>query len=80
MCARWVPRVMAMTTRSAETVHGLYKAELINRRGPWRSAIQVEMATAEWVNWWNHRRLHGAADNLPPAEHERRWWDAEEVA
>lgn len=65
----------------AETVHGLYKAELINRRGPWRSAVQLEMATAEWVDWWNHRRLHGAADNLPPAEYERRWWEqAEEVA
>lgn len=65
----------------AETVHGLYKAELINRRGPWRSAVQLEMATAEWVDWWNHRRLHGAADNLPPAEYERRLWtQAEEVA
>lgn len=65
----------------AETVHGLYKTELISRRGPWRGAEQVEMATAEWVDWWNQRRLHGAADNLPPAEYERRWRErAREVA
>lgn len=57
----------------AESVHGLYKAELINRRGPWRGAIQVEMATAEWVDWWDHHRLHGSADNLPPAEYEECW-------
>lgn len=57
----------------AESVHSLYKAELINRRGPWRGAVQVEMGTAEWVDWWNHRRLHSAADNLPPAEYEQLW-------
>jgi putative transposase len=52
----------------AETVHGLYKAELIRRRGPWRSLDQVELATAEWVDWWNQRRLHGAVGGVPPAE------------
>ena len=36
-------------------------------------AVQVEMGTAEWVDWWNHRRLHSAADNLPPAEYEQLW-------
>ena len=41
----------------AEAVNGLYKAELIRKRGPWRSLEQVELATAEWVNWWNQRRL-----------------------
>ncbi len=51
----------------AETVNGLYKAELIRRRGPWRSIEQVELATAEWVDWWDHRRLHSAAGHLPPA-------------
>jgi putative transposase len=68
----------------AETVHGLYKTELINRRGPWRGAGHVELATGEWVDWWNHRRLHGAADNLPPAEYEalhyQRLAEADEVA
>lgn len=54
----------------AETVHGLFKTELIRRRRPWRSLEQVELATAEWVAWWNHRRLHGAVGDLPPAEYE----------
>jgi putative transposase len=54
----------------AEAVNGLYKAELISRRGPWRGAEQVELATLEWVTWWNQRRLHGALGDIPPAEHE----------
>jgi putative transposase len=54
----------------AEAVNGLYKAELIGRRGPWRGAEQVELATLEWVTWWNQRRLHGALGDIPPAEHE----------
>jgi transposase InsO family protein len=59
----------------AETINGLYKAELIRRRGPWRSVAQVEAATAEWVAWWNHQRLHGSCDRLPPAEYEACWYD-----
>ena len=54
----------------AEAVNGLYKAELIRKRGPWRSLEQVELATAEWVDWWNHRRLHVAIGTIPPAEFE----------
>lgn len=54
----------------AETVIGLYKTELIRRRGPWRTAADVELATASWVEWWNHRRLHGACGGIPPAEFE----------
>jgi putative transposase len=54
----------------AEAVNGLYKTEVIHKAGPWRSLEQVELATAEWVDWWNHRRLHGAIHNLPPAEYE----------
>jgi putative transposase len=51
-------------------VVGRYKTELIRRRGPWRSLEQVELATAEWVDWWNQRRLHSADSDLPPAEYE----------
>jgi len=54
----------------AEAVNGRYKAELIGRRGPWRGVEQVELATLEWVTWWNNRRLHGAIGDIPPAEHE----------
>jgi putative transposase len=54
----------------AESVNGLYKAELIHRRGPWRSVEQVELATAEWVAWWNHHRLHEACGYIPPDEFE----------
>jgi putative transposase len=54
----------------AESVNGLYKTEVIHRRGSWRSLEQVELATAAWVDWWNHRRLHTAIDNRPPAEFE----------
>jgi putative transposase len=54
----------------AETVNGLYKAELINRRGPWRSVEEVELATADWVHFWNSRRLHSACGDVPPAEFE----------
>ncbi len=56
----------------AETTIGLYKAELIDRRAPWQSVGQVELATLDWVDWFNHERLHGACDRLPPAEYEAR--------
>jgi putative transposase len=54
----------------AEAVNGLYKAEVIRKRGPWRSLEHVELATAAWVEWWNHRRLHSAIEDMPPAEFE----------
>ncbi len=52
----------------AESQIGLYKTELIRRRGPWRSIDDVEIATLEWVDWFNHRRLHGEIGMIPPAE------------
>ena len=54
----------------AETVNGLYKTELIRAQGPWRTADQVELATAAWVAWWNTGRLHSACGDIPPAEFE----------
>jgi putative transposase len=54
----------------AETINGLYKAEVIHRRGPWRSFEAVKYATLEWVDWFNHRRLLEPIGNIPPAEAE----------
>ena len=56
----------------AETINGLYKAELIHRRGPWRPFESVEFATLEWVDWFNNRRLLEPNGNIPPAEAEQR--------
>ena len=57
----------------AETVNGLYKTELIYRRGPWRGCEDLELATLTWVDWFNHRRLYGALGYVPPAEYEASW-------
>ena len=54
----------------AESVIGLYKTELIRQRGPWRDRDQVEYATLEYVDWFNHRRLLEPIGNIPPAERE----------
>ena len=58
----------------AETINGLYKAELIHRRGPWKSAEAVELATLEWVAWFNHHRLLAPIGYLPPAEAEANYY------
>jgi putative transposase len=57
----------------AETIIGLYKTEVIHHRGPWRQLENVEYATLEWVDWFNHRRLLTSIGNLPPAELELRY-------
>jgi putative transposase len=54
----------------AETIIGLYKTELIRRRGPWKGMDEVEYATLEWVDWFNHRRLLKPIGHVPPAEFE----------
>ncbi|MBX5125926.1 IS3 family transposase [Rhizobium lentis] len=58
----------------AETINGLYKAEVIHRRGPWRNFEAVEFATLEWVDWFNNRRLLEPIGNIPPAEAEEQYY------
>jgi putative transposase len=60
----------------AETINGLYKAEVIWRKGPWRSFEAVEFATLEWVDWFNNRRLLEPIGNVPPAEAEAAYYAA----
>jgi putative transposase len=57
-----------------ESAIGLYKTELINRKGPWKTLADVELATAGYVDWFNHKRLHGAIGHIPPAEHEANYY------
>jgi transposase InsO family protein len=54
----------------AESIIGLFKTALIRRQGPWRSGDAVELATLEWVDWYNNRRLYQAIGDIPPAEAE----------
>ena len=61
----------------AETINGLYKAEVIRRRGPWRSIDSVEYATLQWVDWFNNRRLLEPIGYVPPAEFEQAWYQAQ---
>lgn len=67
----------------AETINGLYKAEVIHRKGPWRNFEAVEFATLEWVDWFNNRRLLEPIGNIPPAEAEQMYYatlDTQEMA
>jgi hypothetical protein len=60
----------------AETIHGLYQTEVIRHRGPWRNLQQVEFATLEWVDWFNHRRPLSSIGDIPPAELEAMYFAA----
>ena len=60
----------------AETINGLYKAEVIHRKGSWKSFEEVEIATLEWVNWFNHQRLFEPIGNIPPVEVEENYYAA----
>jgi putative transposase len=64
----------------AESVIGLFKTELIRRKGPWRTLEAVEFATLEWVDWFNTRRLLGPIGYIPPAEYEARYYEQAAVA
>jgi transposase InsO family protein len=58
----------------AETINGLYKTELIHRRGPWKTKESLELATLQWVYWFNHQRLLEPIGHIPPAEAEANYW------
>jgi putative transposase len=58
----------------AETINGLDTTELIKLRGPWRTLDAVEIATAEWVDWFNHRRLYEHCGDIPPVELETAYY------
>jgi len=58
----------------AETIIGLFKTEVIRRRGPWRTIDAVEYATLEWVDWFNHRRLLEPIGSIPPVEKEQAYY------
>jgi transposase InsO family protein len=64
-----VPTLNSYDNALAETINGLYKAEVIHRRS-WQNREAVELATLEWVDWFNHRRLLEPIGNIPPAEAE----------
>jgi putative transposase len=57
-----------------ESTIGLFKTEAIRLRRPWRTLSHVELTTAEWVDWYNHRRLHGEIGHIPPAEYEANYY------
>ena len=57
-----------------ETINGLYKTELIHPRGPWKTRESMEIATFQWVHWFNHRRLLEPIGYIPPAEVEAQYW------
>ena len=63
----------------AETINGLYKTEVIRKRGPWKRIDDVEYATLEWVDWFNNRRLLEPIGNVPPAEAEANFYAALET-
>ena len=58
----------------AETINGLYKTEVIRKKGPWRTLRDVEFATLEWVDWFNNRRLLEPIGYIPPAEFEEMFY------
>ena len=64
----------------AEALNGTFKAELVTLHGPWRSRRQLEIAIVEWIDWYNHRRLHSEIGDIPPVEHEQNWYRQQDLA
>ena len=62
----------------AETINGLYKTEVIRRRGPWKNIEAIEYATLEWVDWFNNHLLLEPIGNVPPTEFERSYYQQQE--
>ena len=64
----------------AEALNGTFKAELVTLHGPWRTRRDLELAVVEWIDWYNHRRLHSEIGDVPPAEHETLWYLQQDLA
>ena len=64
----------------AESIIGLFKTEVIQRKGPWRHLEAVEFATLTWVDWFNHRRLLEPIGYVPPAEYEAQYYADRDAA
>ena len=60
--------------RASESINGLYNTELVKPRKPWKTVAEVEIATAEWVDWFNHRRLYEYCGDVPPVELEQAYY------
>ena len=58
----------------SETINGLYKTEVIYKRGPWKTRESLELVTLQWVHWFNHDRLLESIGHIPPAEAEANYW------
>jgi len=63
----------------AEALNGTFKAELVTLHGPWRTRRQLELAIVEWIDWYNHRRLHSEIGDIPPAEQESNWYRQQDL-
>ena len=70
----WSPKGTDLSRWSAEAINALYKTELIRQQGPWRTVEQVELATLEWVWWWNNQRLHSELGYRTPTEVEAAYY------
>jgi len=70
----WVRKGDSYDNALTETINGLYKAELIHRRSPWKSKESLELATLAWVSWFNHRRLLEPIGYITPAEAEENYY------
>ena len=74
---RWAALGDSYDNALAETVIGLFKTEVIRKRGPWKNLERVEFATLAWLDWFNHRRLLEPIGNVPPAERETMYYEAQ---